>query len=603
MHLAAVHLSRGYFQRAIFRKSTHSYTICSRLSAMSRHRQDIGHAGDVEVVEDSEPEREQFRRQQTSEQVDHKNSKETKGKKARALVKPAVVIDITDESSGVDIRTNVLTIVGKTSNKARYHDDTRDGIRPRLKNIPSDTYHSTDDDEDESSSNLNIARFVYRQATPLVNSKLPRPQQTLPRASEKEPKEKDPVRRSSNPFSREFTEMDVKHLNKCMACDLRWTTRKTGSQKLIHIRTCANKKGLTVETARILLVKETASTLEDKQKATISDGDSTMPKTLFEDCAGDIIAPKRKHGPLPTATILAAVDTRQRILRRARAVLGPSETPSEGHISNSSLILSQALETIEVSINGECWPRTQTLARTTLFQNNLSAPGESELDEVCEESSWTFAPSKLGGALIGQHVLDEVYSIDESSSKHNDSSYSLVTHSAKDPNTLMETKNNTVTPLQDARMFDLVNGTPLAHTSLDKLDDAYLHYDPETDNTLWSRSHVVPGLAIHHPKKKIPKAASPTKDPVVGKKSARKDKRNDGQTQSEWEETMKHKITTDTNLYLRILRFEPVNFDIFLKLDGGDITGKAKERLRTFLDSQAINHFGATEPRTRRHRR
>ncbi|KAF7965533.1 hypothetical protein HWV62_43056, partial [Athelia sp. TMB] len=69
----------------------------------------------------------------------------------------------------------------------------------------------------------------------------------------------------------------------------------------------------------------------------------------------------------------------------------------------------------------------------------------------------------------------------------------------------------------------------------------------------------------------------------------------------DWERELKSKILSDEDLHLRILRYEPIHFDVFLKkvTTGEKPSGKLKLALRTFLDKQAVNFYGA-EPSGRR---
>ncbi|KAG5650756.1 hypothetical protein H0H81_011147 [Sphagnurus paluster] len=70
-----------------------------------------------------------------------------------------------------------------------------------------------------------------------------------------------------------------------------------------------------------------------------------------------------------------------------------------------------------------------------------------------------------------------------------------------------------------------------------------------------------------------------------------------------WEAAMKEKILRDKDLHLRILRYEPIHFDLFLGIAGEETdlsVGKLKLRLRTFLDNQGIQFYGADPGRGRK---
>jgi len=61
-----------------------------------------------------------------------------------------------------------------------------------------------------------------------------------------------------------------------------------------------------------------------------------------------------------------------------------------------------------------------------------------------------------------------------------------------------------------------------------------------------------------------------------------------------WQLHMMHNITLDSDLHLRILRYEPIHFEVFLEIATryAPPSGKLKLHLRTFLDNQAIIFYG-----------
>ncbi|KAH9938594.1 uncharacterized protein B0H18DRAFT_20225 [Fomitopsis serialis] len=73
-------------------------------------------------------------------------------------------------------------------------------------------------------------------------------------------------------------------------------------------------------------------------------------------------------------------------------------------------------------------------------------------------------------------------------------------------------------------------------------------------------------------------------------------------TEAEFESRLHDAIMQDKNLHLRIIRYEPVHFDVFVQLamDAGLIQtrklGLMKTRIRTFLDKMAIHFHGADGP-------
>jgi len=162
-------------------------------------------------------------------------------------------------------------------------------------------------------------------------------------------------------------------------------------------------------------------------------------------------------------------------------------------------------------------------------------------------------------------------------------------------------------------------------------DDACLHFNPSDDDVvLVGESNTPPissvpslttnkTIAVKSPRPTSSKT-SPTKTKgvheVVPSPRKRAGRTETPKTPSKkkiqvvdesdevWERKMMEKIIRDTDLHLRILRYEPIHFDVFLQLavEGSSSSGKLKLRLRSFLDKQAIHFYGAV-PSTGRGRR
>jgi len=144
-------------------------------------------------------------------------------------------------------------------------------------------------------------------------------------------------------------------------------------------------------------------------------------------------------------------------------------------------------------------------------------------------------------------------------------------------------------------------------------DEAYLHYEPENDiDSLPPTTHIQPPSPINPSPKRRPKkpksrsrspAGTSTTAPRRKKKTATAKKQPE--FDEEWDKDLRNRIVQDTALHLRILRLEPIHFDVFLSMVDGQAEGrsaaKLKLHLREFLDKQAINFYGA-EPVGRRKR-
>ncbi|KAM5532277.1 hypothetical protein V8D89_014035 [Ganoderma adspersum] len=175
--------------------------------------------------------------------------------------------------------------------------------------------------------------------------------------------------------------------------------------------------------------------------------------------------------------------------------------------------------------------------------------------------------------------------------------------------------------------------------------DAFLYYDPEADTELLTMPGSglgsklpLPGSPPSPPRRRlgaIPEdevpVAGPSRlwdepvppiEPVAKKKRGRPKKvttdESDAEpgtavagkdiSQEDLNAKLKEAILKDQVLHLRILRYEPVHFDIFMQLaaDVGVTEKKTrlKGKVRTFLDQKAIHFYGAepTKSRTKRTR-
>ncbi|KZP17310.1 hypothetical protein FIBSPDRAFT_934148 [Athelia psychrophila] len=149
--------------------------------------------------------------------------------------------------------------------------------------------------------------------------------------------------------------------------------------------------------------------------------------------------------------------------------------------------------------------------------------------------------------------------------------------------------------------------------------DAFLHYDPILENP---RTHIIQDQSLYHelphtdligthpspatnqrvskPRRSSSSSSEGPTARVTVKKSARSRgkqpaKKDKPLFNDVWEQELKNRILRDETLHLRILRYEPLHFDIFLAMVATDNkpSGILKLALRTFLDKQAINFYGA----------
>jgi len=91
------------------------------------------------------------------------------------------------------------------------------------------------------------------------------------------------------------------------------------------------------------------------------------------------------------------------------------------------------------------------------------------------------------------------------------------------------------------------------------------------------------------------KTPSPTKR-VRAKKTPTKKAKIVIHFDEKWESHMMEHILQDTNLHMRILRYEPIDFNVFLGLAQlyAPVNGRLKLHLRKYLDKKAIHFYEAS---------
>jgi hypothetical protein len=253
-------------------------------------------------------------------------------------------------------------------------------------------------DDEEVIPMLNLGHFAFNDPRPLQRPGSPSTAGSHLAIGDVQA----PVKRSSSSrLVGDFSDTELKKLVKCVSCDIAWTARKSGAQKLVHIQTCAKKTGLTDDTVRILIRKELENASNDpgpsRHKGKSLADSSTSRTTLLEDVVRDA-APKRKGKRKGTVDALKSVsETRETILGRARELLGSDTFPDD----DIFVVRTQAFTS--TALNTESQP-TQAFGRSRLGQQQR--PRQSLLEDEGSDGESTlppatqaFAPSKLGGRL------------------------------------------------------------------------------------------------------------------------------------------------------------------------------------------------------------
>ena len=214
---------------------------------------------------------------------------------------------------------------------------------------------SEEDESSKGSSKLNLGRFVFKSSrTPrnlqVSNEPALSTASAMPNSTAKCLKQK-----------RLSLASDVAKILRCVCCNVQWTARKSGAQKMIHIQSCAKKHALDSETINLLIQKQ------------IYPEESVVKKTLFENVLVDAAPkPKVKRRKKEEGSLKTVSTSRASILARAQGILstsaddckyqngstfggstqGHSEFPSTQAFGSSGLAQMQNFEPNTSSFNG-----------------------------------------------------------------------------------------------------------------------------------------------------------------------------------------------------------------------------------------------------------
>ncbi|KAL5488008.1 hypothetical protein ACEPAI_6116 [Sanghuangporus weigelae] len=182
-----------------------------------------------------------------------------------------------------------------------------------------------------------------------------------------------------------FSERQLKLLSRCVSCDLKWTVRKSAANKVSHMRTCAKKARFTEETMDVLLSREIKAGFEKARKADTIDkrAEEPPPKTYLEHIVKEnvVLRPTKRQKEFPS-TVKAISESRDDIRNRAKTILG---RPSFGQTAR----------------HGEAVPApstTQTLGQSRLGSRLLLVSSYLDDDELGPPLTQSLPGSKLGTA-------------------------------------------------------------------------------------------------------------------------------------------------------------------------------------------------------------
>ncbi|KDQ64643.1 hypothetical protein JAAARDRAFT_64485 [Jaapia argillacea MUCL 33604] len=248
------------------------------------------------------------------------------------------------------------------------------------------------DSEDEPGHHLNLGQFAYDKPR-LPPKRVDSVRSRLPSSTSDElPCKKKTERRVKYGVAADFSDAQLSKLLRCVSCEQRWTTRKTSSEKVKHIQSCANKHSLANETLSALIRQELQKVVaqEDKLdgkakvKAKSKAIDPEVPKTFLEAIVDGSGAKKKGRRVAVEATVCTLTQARGGILDRARAFLGAGSGDSDLSASSSG---DNENDRIQTRIPGA------KFAGVTSWETRVPVP---EPDPLIPASTRAFAPSKLG---------------------------------------------------------------------------------------------------------------------------------------------------------------------------------------------------------------
>ncbi|KAL5527433.1 hypothetical protein ACEPAG_6224 [Sanghuangporus baumii] len=323
-------------------------------------KRQLGCTQTAEIIEDSEPEREEYRKRRKEER-----------RRRKGQLKVIEIIELTDSDShdSVILDTQLVSNCGDGSLQTSPHERSvyAEAIAPDLSSSSrresmatntllvgtagasaadtviqasfpdSQTQRVTEDESD--ASNIDGEESTNRMRTKIgsfvfsASSQTSSIAGTSSRISQKaaymiEPAKGTLSRQGSvkaAAFYLGFSERQLKFLSKCVSCGLKWTVRKSAANKVSHMRTCAKKSRFTEETMNVLLSREIKAGFEKAGKADTIDKRAEEPpsKTYLEHVVKEnaVLRPAKRQKEFPS-TVKAISESRDDIRNRARTILG-----------------------------------------------------------------------------------------------------------------------------------------------------------------------------------------------------------------------------------------------------------------------------------------
>ncbi|KAF7436571.1 hypothetical protein PC9H_003404 [Pleurotus ostreatus] len=390
-----------------------------------------------EVIDDSEPEREEMRRL-ARRTLSRSPGKPDKGKARmvtvgdvsdveielggdRVLSEEVIEISSSDEDRLPALRTE--TVMVESSNFPGLHSATMKigapassyfrrpaspvANEPEPVNVEIDQGGRSqrpeiqDEDEDEEPK-PSLARFAYAPSTASNGIYVPKrslssraastisdvPAPTITASKTTKKRTKAPSMKSQ--LVTQFTDSQLSLILVCVCCELKWTTRKSSPQKLAHIKSCAKKKSYTDETVCSLMAAALSKIPpKEPDPPKIDESEKPAPtKTYLEGVLHDATKKKGRRVKV-TETVRSVTETRSDILCKAQAVLG----------RNSKQRVDDGLEVDDSTKAPRAGPSKQPLMRKDTEPQTLSDDELGETDAMnVFPATQAFAASKFATA-------------------------------------------------------------------------------------------------------------------------------------------------------------------------------------------------------------
>ncbi|KAJ7590822.1 hypothetical protein C8J56DRAFT_543922 [Mycena floridula] len=233
------------------------------------------------------------------------------------------------------------------------------------------------------SSKLDLARFAFKG--PHLPSR-PKSPKLCPSRSESsiekmpppaEPKKKA-NRKDPSLFLDDISDAQLNLLGKCISCDIKWTTRKGASQKRAHIKSCSKKRAFSNDTLRLLIRREIDAapvlTLDKGKGKLKAPEEPAIPASVFDTVVNEAAPKKRAKRKEVVETVKEPTTRRESILAKAKGILGHEGQSTE-------------------------MPATQSFGQSGLGRAKKSimfGDSEEDSDQEVPPSTRAFIPSKFG---------------------------------------------------------------------------------------------------------------------------------------------------------------------------------------------------------------